>query len=169
MSSRDNVYDINVRRLALLTLPTIWRRPIMGALIYAAVTPIARYVGELRAFRKEKRYRLTHNGQVCRLRGVLNDEFDPEQRRIDIEEGAGVTPSEASRLWLREEARWIIVPRRAGRAVSVHPEGFNGIGGYDFWVSLPEGLSDRIDDQRLRAIVNTYRLASRRFGVAYDK
>ncbi|MDO5106591.1 hypothetical protein, partial [Capnocytophaga sp.] len=32
-------------------------------------------------------YRLKHNGQVCYLRKVLNDNFDKEQRRIKIIDG----------------------------------------------------------------------------------
>lgn len=168
MSSRDNVYDINVRRLALLTLPTIWRRPLMGALVYAAVSPIARYVGELRAFRKEKRYRLTHNGQVCRLRGVLNDEFDPVRRRILIEDADSAGTVEAERIWMREEGRWVMLPRRGEGAAMTHRQGYGGISGYDFWVTVPEELRDSIDETRLRAIVNTYRLASKRYTVNYN-
>lgn len=167
MSSRDKVYDINVRRLALMTLPTIWRRPLMGALVYAAVSPIASLFGGLRGFRREKGYRLTHNSQVCLLRGVLNDEFDPGLRRIRIADPVSAVSTEAAHLWRREEGRWVHLPRRGNGSSVIYRRGYGGIGGYDFWVTIPAELRGDVDETRLRAIVDTYRLASKRYAVNY--
>ena len=55
----DNIYNVNIKRLALLTLPTWLRRPLVGALLYAAVAPLSRLLVELRTFRKETRGCLT--------------------------------------------------------------------------------------------------------------
>ena len=102
MRIEERIYNVNVRRLALLVLPTWLRRPLAGALIYAGVCPLGRLLGELRSYRRETGYRLSHNGQVCRLRGVLNDEFDPERRRIVIEDGGPEGGGESPTVWLRE-------------------------------------------------------------------
>lgn len=166
MSRQDKIYDVNVRRLALLTLPTWLRRPLVGALIYSGVAPVGRLLGCLRAFRADTSYRLAHNGQVCRLRGVLNDLFDPDKRRIVIEDG-GDTTATASMVWRRETERWIMVPQRDGRAAVVNRSGYGGISGFDFWVVVPLELRGEQMETRLRAVVNMYKLASKRYAVNY--
>lgn len=158
---------MNMKRLALLTLPTWLRRPLCGALIYAGVTPLGRLVGDLRAFRRSTHYRLMHNGQVCKLRGALNDGFDAKLRRIKIEDGESAESGEAARVWLRETGRWVMVPRRGEGAMTIHREGFGGTGGYDFWVTVPEELRTAETETRLRAMVNMYKLAAKRYAVNY--
>lgn len=161
----DRVYDVNIRRLALLVLPTWLRRPLAGALIHAGVSPLGRLLQELRACRAATLYRLRHNGQVCRLRGALNDGFDPGLRRIRIEDGQSAGTVEASFVHTRDTGRWVMLPRRGEGAALVHREGFGGTGGYDFWVTVPEEL--RPIETRLRAMVNMYKLAGKRHAVIY--
>ena len=36
----SKLYDVNFKRLALLLLPTFWRRPLFAAMAYAAVSPL---------------------------------------------------------------------------------------------------------------------------------
>lgn len=163
----DRTYDVNIKRLALLTLPTWLRRPLAGALIYAGVSPLGRLLQELRAYRSATSYRLRHNGQVCKLRGVLNDEFDPALRRIEIEDSDSAGNREAAAVWLRELGRWVMVPQRGVGAASIHREGFNGTSGYDFWVTVPEELRTAETETRLRAIVNMYKLAGKRYAINY--
>ena len=168
MTSKGNgIFNVNIKRLALLTLPSWLRRPLVGALIYAGVTPLGRMLQELRAYRNATNYRLSHNGQVCKLRGALNDEFDPELRRIEIEDRDSMESREASTAWRRETGRWVMVPQSGGGAVSIHREGFSGTSGYDFWVTVPEDLRDGETETRLRAIVNMYKLASKRYAINY--
>ncbi len=163
----DRTYDVNIKRLALLTLPTWLRRPLAGALIYAGVAPLGRLLQELRAYRGATSYRLSHNGQVCKLRGTLNDEFDPEQRRIKIEDNDGAEILEVSAIHKREVGRWTMLPRRGAGAASIHRECFSGTSGYDFWVTVPEELRVAEMETRLRAVVNMYKLASKRYAINY--
>lgn len=167
MSRADKIYDINIKRLALLTLPTWLRKPLVGALIYAGVLPVARLLQELRTYRADTTYRLTHNGQVCKLRGVLNDEFDPARRRIRIEDSESAAEVEASTLWMREVGRWAMIPRRGSGAAIVHREGYSGTSGYDFWVTVPTDLRSDQTKTRLRAVINMYKLASKRYTINY--
>lgn len=161
----DRIYDVNIKRLALLTLPTWLRKPLSGALIYAGVIPLVRLLGELRSFRKSTNYRLRHNGQVCKLRGVLNDLFDPELRRISLTDSEDGASTEIWRVCHRGVGQWAIVPLRGMGAISIHREGFGGTSGYDFWVNLPEDLKG--SEIRLRAVVNMYKLAGKRFAINY--
>lgn len=79
-------YDVNFKRLALLLLPTFWRRPLFAAMAYAAVSPLQYLHTRFILWKRESDYRLEHNGQVCYLRALLNDKFDPIDRRITITE-----------------------------------------------------------------------------------
>lgn len=74
-------YDVNFKRLALLLLPTFWRRPLFAAMAYAAVSPLQYLHTRFILWKRESDYRLEHNGQVCYLRALLNDKFDPIDRR----------------------------------------------------------------------------------------
>lgn len=160
----DGLYNVNIKRLALLTLPTWLRRPLVSALLYGGVTPLARLVEGLRSFRVETSYRVSHNGQVCKLRGLLNDTFDSELRRISIEEG-GATELCSSVVWKREAERWAMLPRRGSGAVHLNRVGYGGTGGYDFWVVVPASVIS--DERRLCALVNMYKLAGKRFAINY--
>lgn len=158
-------YDINFKRLALLLLPTFLRQPLMASLIYAAVTPLNYIHTRFLQFRKDAAYRLNRNGQVCHLRAVLNDTFDPELRRITVTD----TAKNVGVLFVfrRDEDRAVLVPRRSPESVlPVNRRGFGGASGYDFVVNLPFALRN-VDQARLTAMVHTYKLASKRFVISY--
>ncbi len=168
MTSRsDETFNVNIKRLALLVLPTWLRRPLVGALIYAGVTPLGRLVQELRKYRSTTRYRLRHNGQVCKLRGVLNDEFDPALRRITIEDSQSSSTIEADVIFQRDVGRWTILPQRSKGSVITHRRGFSGTSGYDFWANVPSELNNEQTTIRMKALINTYKLASMRFTINY--
>ena len=164
----DRSYEVNMKRLALLTLPTWLRRPLAGALLYAGVSSLGRLVRELRTYREETGYRIRHNGQVCKLRGALNDAFDVKERRIRVEDEA-VEGSGLLAVYLREEGRELSVGERGiGRPIIVNSRGYSGVSGYDFWVTLPRGLRGSVDETRLKATVNRYKLTSKRWTINYE-
>lgn len=88
-------------------------------------------------------------------------------RRIEIEDSDSYENREAAAVWLREMGRWEMVPRRGAGAVSIHREGFSGTSGYDFWVTVPVELRTAETETRLRAIVNMYKLAGKRYAINY--
>lgn len=102
---------------------------------------------------------------MCYLRAALNDTFDPELRRITITDTAqnvGVML-----VFQRDEERTIFVPlRNSGTVLLVNRRGFGGASGYDFVVNIPLALRG-LDEARLTAVVNTYKLASKRFAISY--
>lgn len=163
----DNVFDLDLKRLALQSLPTGMRKPLLANLLFTALAPLGAALDSLRRFRQETGYRLEHNGQVCRLRGALNDVFDPELRRITVEDGPGRGERDAWLAWLRETGRWTMVPGRGRGAALLRRRGYGGTGGYDFWVNLPRELRDAQAETRLRGLVDVLKLASRRYGVNY--
>lgn len=159
-------YDVNFRRLALLILPTFWRKPLLTAVAYASVSPITILHSGFLKFRKEKEYGLTHNGQVCYLRAVLNDNFDPAARRITITDAAA-SGTGVMLAYARDTGRALFLPPRDGYPLLLNRRGYGGVSGYDFIVNIPYVLEGEIDTARLKAVVNTYKLASKRFGINY--
>lgn len=158
-------YNVNVRKLALLLLPTFLRRPLLVALTCAAVSPLG-YIHNLFAkFRGATSYTLTHNGQACYLRAVLNDYFDEGLRRITVTDPA----SSAGLLLIyhRQTDREVLVPiRSSDRTMLISGRGFGGASSIDFVVNIPIELRG-LDEVRLKAVVNTYKLVSKRFAISY--
>ena len=138
-------YDVNFKRLALLLLPTFRRRPLLAAMAYAAVSPLQYLHTRFILWKRESDYRLEHNGQVCYLRALLNDKFDPIDRRITITET--VENVGFITLHKREEDAEVLVPRRgSGRILILNRRGYGGVSGYDFWVNIPLALYDMSRD-----------------------
>lgn len=159
-------YDIDMKRLAVLLLPTALRQPRMTALVQVLMAPLVRLGRELTTYREAKDYRLRHNGQTCHLRAVLNDRFDPVLRRIRITGGG--QEDGTLRLYLRQTGRFTrIKPRGDEGQAHLYRRGFGGIGGLDFWVQLPTALQGTVSEAELRAVANRYRLASKHFGITY--
>lgn len=159
-------YDVNFRRLAMLLLPTFWRRPLFGAFAFALVTPVSHLHVRFMQYQKRTGYRLRHNGQVCYLRAVLNDEFDPELRRITLSDSDKTDFGTV--VYPRAARRPLKLPLRADSAgFKIYRRGFTGAGAVDFIVGIPAALHGRIDESRLSGIVDTYRLASMRYAVLY--
>ena len=160
-------YDVNFKRLALLLLPTFWRRPLFAAMAYAAVSPLQYLHTRFILWKRESDYRLEHNGQVCYLRALLNDKFDPIDRRITITET--VENVGFITLHKREEDAEVLVPRRgSGRILILNRRGYGGrpgkvAEGHEF----PLALYDKLDITQVRAVVDAYKLASKRFSINY--
>lgn len=162
----SKLYDVNFKRLALLLLPTFRRRPLLAALAYAAVSPLQWLHTRFILWKRESDYRLEHNGQVCYLRGLLNDLFDPIDRRITVTEEVSNVGNIV--LHRREVQRAVRLPARgSGRMVVLNRRGYGGVSGYDFWVNIPLALYDKLDITQVRAVVNAYKLASKRFSINY--
>lgn len=160
------LYDIKYKKLALLLLPVLWRKPLIAGITFAVITPLNYLQALLMSFRTDTNYRLTHNGQVCYLRAVINDMFDPGLRRITI--GDTDITEFTNIIHLRDLNLAKIVPaRNSGNAVIINRRGFGGASGFDFLINMPTELIVEIDLNRLAAVVNMYKLASKRFAINY--
>lgn len=159
-----NNYRVNFRRLAVALLPTFLRKRIMTLLTCAVLTPICYLYVRFLGYRNDTIYRLGHNGQVCYLCAVLNDEFDPEERRITVTDPE---KRESMLVYERETEREILIPGRGTAILPVNCRGFEGTSGIDFFVNIPYVLSRNIDLPRLKAIVTVYKLASKRYVINF--
>ena len=149
-------YDVKFKRLALLLLPTFLRRPLIAAVAYASVIPVQYLYVRFIRWKQDTDYRLNNNGQVCYLRAVLNDISDT------VDNIGFIT------VHHRDENLEKLLPRReSGRVLIVNRRGFSGVSAYDFWVNVPLALYGEVDTDRIRAVVNQYKLASKRFSITF--
>lgn len=79
-------YKVDFDRLILLLLPTSLREPVLFGYVRALISPISSLFDRWSRIREANIKRLSYNSQRCYLRGALNDYFDPDQRRIYIDE-----------------------------------------------------------------------------------
>jgi len=160
----SRIYDIAYKKLVLMLLPTVLRKPLLVAIAYALAAPIVSLYRSFMQFRDETNYRLYHNGQTCYLRAVLNDAFDPISRRITVTDGD--VSETAVFIYQRSESKFRMLKRRGEGALQVSRRGFSGTTGFDFMVNIPYDLKG-LDESRLKAITNTYKLASKRYAINY--
>ena len=97
---------------------------------------------------------------------MCSSDLDPIDRRITITE----TVENVGFITLRkrEEDAEVLVPRRGSeRFLILNRRGFGGVSGYDFCVNIPLALYDKLDITQVRAVVDAYKLASKRFSINY--
>ncbi|MDR3287051.1 MAG: hypothetical protein LBT27_06385 [Prevotellaceae bacterium] len=155
-------YVVEYKKLVLQLLPTFLRKPFVCAFMYSTVQPVMSVKFAFDDYRTATNYRLNHNGQVCYLRAVLNDYFDPILRRITI--GDAENNLETMIIYLRETENFKIVPKRPS-ALILNKRGFGGVNSFDFTINVPAELMQEND--RITAITNIYKLASKRYSIKY--
>lgn len=152
------MYNLNIDKLLVLLIPTFLRKPKLIAWLRTLAMPLNKLLDDFKVHRERDLYNLTHNSQVCYLRKALNDEFDPQLRRIKIEDG---TRNIRRYIYQRNVNR----PLYLGR-MFLYLRGNYIDGGVDFVVVLPRGLE--YDKYKLEALVNFYKLAGKRWTIRID-
>lgn len=77
-------YNFSIAALVEKYLPTFLRKPRLLAWLRALFTPFVDLQASFAQYRAAARLELEQNGQVVRLRNLLNDRLDPVLRRIRI-------------------------------------------------------------------------------------
>lgn len=160
-------YDVEYKKLAVLLLPMCLRLRTLIALLSVLVTPLQWLSERFAEYRRQKDRRLSHNGQVCYLRGLLNDLYDPVARRIRVLDNESIETG----VIIQQRAYNVtgrVSPRSSGKALRVFRRGWEATGAVGFKVEIPEELSTTINEQELRAVVNEYKLAGTRYFVSYS-
>lgn len=153
--------EIDFNKLSVLLTPTFLRKEKTLAWLRVLIFPIAQLYAEWYNNRQQNLYKLRHNGQICYLRAVLNDEFDPQLRRVRIDDGAGAKPfyiyteGENKPKWLNVEA--------VNKPIYLHGQAAYAGTGVDFYVHVPADLN--FDKNKMRALIDFYRLASKRYEI----
>jgi hypothetical protein len=126
-----------------------------------------RYI-DFMAFRTSTLYKLAHNGQVCYLEAVANDAFDAVDRTIYITDGEFES---ALVIYLQAELQ----PKPIYLAIENMPEAVYTAAeiygdGMDFIVHVPNAVavSAGYDEDRLRQLINDYKLDGMRFSIVIE-
>ena len=161
----NRIFNIDFRKLALLLTPIFWRFTRFVEFIYTFIEPIVLLHKDFLIFRDKEIYKVVHNGQVITLEKVMNDAFDPEQRRIFISEEAIFDPlyiyttAENKPLFLGTE---FLYSAPTNNAINT-----------DFIINFPIGLKPNNPiallnfENRIKALTNYYKLASKRYKILW--
>lgn len=150
------MFEIDFKRWIALLLPTMLRRPLIFGRLRAAVGAVERLYAEFSEMRKGHVFRLTHNGQVCYLRGALNYHFGGGFR-------IGTITKEGEWLYaVTESGEEIpVAVREAGKGVPVlYSEQNLNMAENDFVVIVPARVWGRLAE--IEAMVDSYKLVTKR-------
>jgi hypothetical protein len=157
-------WDVDYNAKVWQSLPVWLRQTAVYAWLKVVVSPVVTISGAFNVNRLANEYEVAHNGQVCRLEGVLNDVFDATGRGIYIEDPAYVDAlyiyrtDEEKPMWLGVTGETIPGMDNPRWAYTVAEE-YTG-GGLQFVVKVPVALV--YDADRMKAVINKYRLVSKK-------
>lgn len=145
------LFEVDIKRLSILLLPTFLRKKRTVAWLYSLVSPIDSLHYSFIQKRERDLYKLSHNGQVCYLRAALNDKFDIDKRRIKIVDGNSY---KREYIYTRGEQ----LPKYLGPVYLYSPTDYEDTG-LDFIVEVPREI---VKKNEMDTFINFYRLASKR-------
>lgn len=150
------MFEIDLKRWVALLLPARLRSPLIFGRLRAAVSGVECVYRAFVAARGEHLFRLRHNGQVCYLRGGLNERFGRGFR-------IGTLKREGEWLYAVTEngegIRVAVSEKAAGVPVVYSEQGLNAAQN-DFVVFVPGRVWNRLED--VRAFVDRYKLVTKR-------
>lgn len=155
-------YSVDFDKLGKLMLPVDLRKPKLMAYLSALIAPLATLHYDWKKFRTSNLYKIEHTGQICYLRGSLNDSFDISERRIYITDGVAhdgvyiATEAENFDVWLdtedEDDTLWITT------------EGETATSGVDYIIHVPKAIYDKqLPD--IKAHIDFYRVAGKRYEI----
>jgi len=144
-------YHVDFNKLMILMLPILWRRKASIGFLQSLIRPLVGLHYSFVQNRKRNIYRVNHNYQICYLEKALNDEFDPSERRIRIEEDF---IAEYNYIYTFAENK----PKHLGRLDLYDSSAYES--NIDFKVNMNGAGADRHD---IEALVDFYKL----FGTRY--
>lgn len=163
MPLRMKLFQIDYKRLVLLLLPTFLRRPRIFAFLTAFVFGISEIHARFLKSREAALCRIRRNGQVCHLGGMLNDEFDPALRRITITDG------DAEGDWLMAMHADQPYQLFVGNGDEfVYAESLIIANTAIFYVCVPWPQSDVNQTNRMRNLLNEYKLLSKKYTIRHE-
>lgn len=153
--------QIDWNRFALLLLPLRLRTGTVYGLIKSMVAGVVNAYNALINYNADVKYKLAHTSQVWSIEAVLNDRFDLVQRRIKLVDAGGF---DVTCLFPDGDIRPVILNSDSSAPFMIHQDSSYFASSYDFIVVLPYAFPEA-DIYELRALVNYYKLAGKRFDI----
>lgn len=156
-------YDINYSQLINQLLPVRLRTAIQKGWLRSLIAPIIWLQSQFVAARSNDLYTIAHNSQVVYLEAALNDLFDPISRNIYVADGLFRDPIFIYQP-LELKPAWLSLASEIGSTIYLSPVSLftnaeTTLLGNSFIVKVPSTLT--FDTQRMKAILEKYRLAGR--------
>ena len=148
-------YSIDFRKLVVSLTLTGLRKFRIVSFLTALITPLQNLHYAWKTLRVSNLYKIEYTGQVCYLRGALNDRFDPSQRRIYIDGTGG--NSEPTYVYTPAENQ----TKYLGKLFLRNSLEFADTGA-DFRVFVPREIVNQ-SSYELRALIDFYRLGGMRY------
>ncbi len=159
-------FNINWNKLALQNLPTLLRKPYAAFFSQVLLKPIISLYNNWFQWRDENLYKLSHTGQVCKLRQSLNDRFDPALRRIYIGDAQFY---DTTYIYTEAEAQDVYVNTEAEEpTIWLRTEAETADTGLDFIVFVPEQIFNT-QIHGLRAHIDFYKAGGKRYNIFIDE
>lgn len=158
-----SLFDVYYDTLCYQLLPVRLRKMRTVAWVRCLIAPIKWMYIQFSERRNSNLYQVAHNGQVVYLTAALNDLFDPVGRGIYIEDGLYEDPlfvytvPEVKELWLGLSTETSTPTYPVPQVL--YTDGETILLGNAFVVKVPASLP--YDEQRMRAMINKYRLTSK--------
>lgn len=160
-------YRVDFDYLATLLLPSLLRKPRLRAWLVALLFPLRQLYSVFLSYAEASRIELTYTGQVLVLKGALNDQFDPELRRITIENSdTELTPfylnfrsegqNEKPTLFTQESPPWLHLFQYMEFNTQL-----------DFIVRVPVVLRTAQRTDQLNARIRRFKPAMRRYSLRF--
>ena len=160
---------IDYSKLAVLLLPTFLRQPILMSLARILMVPLQRLHDEHHAARDERMYQLRHTSQICHIKDALNREFAVGNYVSTPDYAAGFEIEDINAI-----GDWVMTYDEVPAFADVHTmtkdddyllvydEAIITQATQSFIVYVPKEIEFNSSLPKVRAIVEQYRLASRR-------
>jgi hypothetical protein len=142
-------------------VPHVLRTHRMMSWMNALVSPVVTVYNLFLRYRNAKLYQLGITPQVCFLEKMLNDRFDPQDRRIYIGDGLRYDPiyifqdDEEKPIWLYDESE--------AQPVYLYTDGETLLNGDDFIVYV--NVLIPFNEIEMKALLNSYKLAGKRYKI----
>lgn len=155
---------INYKKLVVLLLPSMMRKPFIVVLLQIATIAIRLRHSDFLTNRSSNLYRLNHTGQVCYLRALLNDAFSTRSCDFTITDGNTVSEWRYALDEMQHPYDQLMVMEEGSASmVELWNEEHILMETTPFTVSCPpEVFSDLDSMNRVKNIVNTYKLMAKR-------
>ena len=150
-------FKISFDKLVIQLLPTFLRKPRMIAFISLFSNELTKLHNAWLVKKTADETWLNHNSQVCKLRKILNDEFDDLQRRIKITDGQLY---ERKYIYTLGEKKPVKLGKLYIRQATDYADT-----GTDFFVVVPVEINIEQNKYKLEALINRYKLASKRYKI----
>ena len=158
-----NYYNVNYAQYAVQMLPANLRVELLISYIKAIVVPLEELHAQFSKLKDSIDY--NHYSQICYMQNLVNDHFDPLERRIKIRNL--ILDQDYYLFWKQQHNKPVLLHKQENRQPYMLSRDFElGATNIDFEITFPIGYAlSESEETRLTNLVNQSKLASKRYRI----